>query len=89
MRPTCTTSPPALGSPVGLTANSTGVANTETPPQLWAMSEVLDFDVFPLTEHTGLNIRDWFSGVLIRRPSNSSPPSLAPPRTALQMGSRG
>lgn len=36
-------------------------------PQLWAKSEVLDFDVFPLTEHTGINIRDWFVEVLKKK----------------------
>jgi hypothetical protein len=43
---------------VVFTAGSTGTAKSPAKPlQLYAMSEVLDFDVFPLTEHTGENIK--------------------------------
>ena len=43
---------------VVFTAGSTGTAKSPAkPPQLYAMSEVLNFDVFPLTEHTGENIK--------------------------------
>ncbi|KAK3285273.1 hypothetical protein CYMTET_7108 [Cymbomonas tetramitiformis] len=34
--------------------------------ELFLRSEVADFDVFPLTEKTGDNIRVWFKGVLTR-----------------------
>ena len=37
------------------------------PPQLYAVSEVLDFDVFPNTEHTGKAISEWFGGVLQKK----------------------
>jgi hypothetical protein len=43
---------------IQFTAGSTGLAkDSATPPQLYAKSEVLDVDVFPLTEHTGANIK--------------------------------
>jgi hypothetical protein len=51
--------------PVVFTSGSTGVSKKKPAPlQLRASSEVLDFDVFPSTEHTGIAIRDWFKGVL-------------------------
>ena len=43
--------------PIVFTAVST-VEKKKKPLQLFAMSEVLDFDVFPSTEHTGVAIRD-------------------------------
>ena len=51
------------------TAGSTGTPkkDKDKPPQLWAVSECLDFDVFPLTEHTGVAIRDWFTNVLAKK----------------------
>eukprot|EP00966_Prymnesium_polylepis_P064342 1491879-Prymnesium_polylepis.1 len=43
---------------IQFSAGSTGSAKgPTTPPQLYAKSEVLDFDVFPATEHTGANIK--------------------------------
>ena len=58
-------------SPLVFTSGSTGTpersradAKKKAPPQLRVVSEVLDFDVFPSTEHTGIAIRDWFSRVL-------------------------
>lgn len=50
--------------PMVMTAPSTGVAK---PQQLYAQSEVLDFDVFPLTEHTGENIKQWLVKLLERK----------------------
>ena len=34
------------------------------PPQFVVQSEVLDFDVFPSTEHTGANIKKWMVDTL-------------------------
>lgn len=48
--------------PEVFSAGSTGSAKPVAKPQLFARSEVLDFDVFPLTEHTGVATRDWFKG---------------------------
>ena len=46
-------------------AGSPGVSSkTMAVPQLLARSEVLDFDVFPNTEHTGIAIRNWFESLL-------------------------
>ena len=56
---------------IQFTAPSTG-RKKEAPPQLLAQSEVLDFDVFPHTEHTGLNIRSWLKTVLAKRGINHS-----------------
>jgi hypothetical protein len=39
-------------------------SKTMAVPQLLARSEVLDFDVFPNTEHTGIAIRNWFESLL-------------------------
>ena len=39
---------------ITFTAGSTGTP--KKPLQLWAVSECLDFNVFPLTEHTGVNM---------------------------------
>ena len=47
--------------------------------QLRAASEVLDFDVFPSTEHTGVAIRDWFEGVLGKKAIKISSVSGATP----------
>jgi hypothetical protein len=49
-----------------LTAGSTGTAKPKLP-QFRAQSEVLDFDVFPLTQHTGENIKTWFCNVLEKK----------------------
>ena len=48
-------------------AASTSTAKKKAPPQLRVVSEVLDFDVFPNTEHTGTAIRDWFGDVLEKK----------------------
>ena len=48
-------------------------------PQLLVRSEVLDFDVFPHTEHTGVNIRSWLIATLARRAvSHSAVSGLTP-----------
>ena len=49
----------STGTPVSSRADAKKKA-----PQLRVVSEVLDFDVFPSTAHTGIAIRDWFGGVL-------------------------
>jgi hypothetical protein len=49
--------------PLVMTAGSTGRAKPSVP-QLRAHSEVLDFNVFPHTEHTGKNIKDWLIDVI-------------------------
>ena len=56
--------PMASTAPMVLTAGSTGTPKKTPPPQLFAASEVLGFDVFPKTEHTGAAIRDWFGDLL-------------------------
>ena len=51
-------------TPLVFSAGSTGTKEKKKPPQLHATSEVLDFDVFPQTEHSGATIREWFEGVM-------------------------
>jgi hypothetical protein len=68
-------------SPVVFTSGSTGTPASsradakKKAPQLRVVSEVLDFEVFPSTEHTGIAISKWFGDVLearvIRIPSLS------------------
>jgi hypothetical protein len=52
--------------PLIFTSGSTGSAK-KPPPQLKAVSEVLDFDVFPLTQHTGEAISEWLQAILIKK----------------------
>eukprot|EP00966_Prymnesium_polylepis_P328505 7384309-Prymnesium_polylepis.1 len=52
-------------SQIQFTAPSTG--RKKDMPQLSIRSEVLDFDVFPHTEHTGTNIRLWLVDSLAKR----------------------
>ena len=60
----------STGAPVSSRADAKKKA-----PQLRVVSEVLDFEVFPSTAHTGIAIKEWFGGVLeakaIRIPSLS------------------
>ena len=48
------------------TAGSTGSAKA-LPPQLYLQSEVLEFEVFPHTQHTGDNIKEWLQGLLHKK----------------------
>ena len=51
---------PDLPPPIVFTPPSTGTPKSKkAPPQLRVQSEVIDFNVFPHTSHTGDNIRSW------------------------------
>eukprot|EP00966_Prymnesium_polylepis_P020117 463882-Prymnesium_polylepis.1 len=51
----------------------------QRPPLLHLQSEVLDFEIFPFTEHTGLNIAKWFTDLLAKEGiSHSAVAGIAP-----------